>query len=267
MRGLYTAGVVDCFLQNKLDFPYVIGVSAGACIAYSYIARQIDRDRKIMTTYINDPRYFSLRNLLREGNIFSRNFLYKEIHEQHVPLDMQTFHKDTRPLLHVATNCLTGQPEYFDGHGPDFLTTLAASASLPFVSKMIEHAGALYLDGGISDSIPLRRALADGNTKNVIVLTRPQGYRKKPSAKTAWLAKLFYSKYPLLVKAITERYQMYNTTLDLIEQLEQEKKLIVIRPSFALNVDRIEKNVTKLNALHKLGLQDATSKLQAIADL
>lgn len=261
MRGLYTAGAVDCFLKNDLHFPYVIGVSAGACIAYSYIARQIDRDRHIMTTYINDHRYFSLRNLFREGNIFSRNFLYKEIHEKHVPMDMETFHQDTRTLIHVATNCLTGQAEYFDGHGPEFLTTLAASASLPFVSKMVEYQGQPYLDGGISDSIPIRRAIADGNTRNVIVLTRPLGYRKKPSAKTSWLAKTFYRQYPLLAQAIAQRYLVYNATLDLIEQLEKENKVLVIRPSVTLPVDRIEKNTTKLNALYQLGLSDTAQAL------
>jgi predicted patatin/cPLA2 family phospholipase len=257
MRGLYTAGVVDCFLKHNIHFPYVIGVSAGACIAYSYVAQQSGRDRHIMTTFINDQRYFSLKNLLHEGNIFSRNFLYKEIHEKHVPLDMETFQQSPCKVLQVATNCSTGQPEYFDGHAPDFLTTLAASASLPFVSKMVEHNGQKYLDGGLSDSIPIRKSIADGNTKNIIVLTRPKGYRKKPSTTTAWLARKVYSKYPQLAEAMANRYRMYNETLDYIEQLENENKVIVIRPSQTLPVDRIEKNVDKLHALYNLGHQDA----------
>lgn len=264
MRGLYTAGVVDSFLKHDLHFPYVIGVSAGACIAYSYVARQSGRDRHIMTTFINDPRYCSLRNLRREGNLFSRNFLYKEIHEQHVPLDMETFAADTHTLLHVATNCRTGQPEYFDGHGADFLTTLAASASLPFVSKMVMHNGQPYLDGGLSDSIPIRKALADGNTRNVIVLTRPAGYRKKPSKKTGWLAHAVYKKHPALANAIADRYRMYNATLDFIELLEKDRKVFVIRPSQTLPVDRIEKNIDKLHALYNLAVADTTTLLPTL---
>ncbi len=263
LRGTYTAGVLDVFLKHEIEFPYVIGVSAGACIAFSYLAKQIDRDRHIMTTYINDPRYFSLRNLIKEGNIFSRKFLYDEIHRIHVPLDMETFKKSTATFLYVATNCQTGKPVYFDGHHPDFLTTLASSASLPFVSKMVEYNGLKLLDGGITDSIPIRKAINDGNNKNIIILTRPQGYRKtKPHG--AWFINKFYRKYPLLAQAILDRYKVYNETLDLIEQLEKQQKIIVIRPSENLKVDRIEKNPAKLNALHSLGLKDTEEALEKI---
>lgn len=255
LRGTYTAGVLDTFIKHNIEFPYVIGVSAGACIAFSYLAKQIDRDRHIMTTYINDPRYFSLRNLIKEGNIFSRKFIYDEMHRIHVPLDMAAFNRSSAKFLYVSTNCLTGKPVYFDARQSDFLTTLASSASLPFVSRMVEHNGMKLLDGGIVDSIPIRKAITDGNSKNVIVLTRPPGYRKK-KAPGGWLIKTFYRKYPLLAQAIIDRYQGYNETLELIEKLEKEKKVMVIRPSVNLQVARIEKDATKLNALHALGVKD-----------
>lgn len=263
LRGIYTAGVLDCFLKNDLEFPYVIGVSAGACIGFSYVAKQFGRDRQIMTTYNNDPRYFSLRNLLREGNIFSRQFLYHEIHYNLAPFDAKTFDSSATKMYFVATDCRTGKAVYFEGHDPDRLITIAGSASLPFLSKMVKYKDQLLLDGGITDSIPIRKSLADGNNKNIVILTRPLGYRKKPT-RAEGLIKFFYRKYPQLAAAIINRPKVYNETLEFIEKLERTGKVLVIRPSVNLKVNRIEKNKDRLNAQYKLGYADTEKLLPRI---
>lgn len=257
MRGLYTSGVLDFFMEKDLYFPYVIGVSAGACNAASYLSKQIGRSRNININYANDPRYLSYTNLVKHGSLFGMDFLFDEIPNKLVPFDCETYNKSKQRFIIVTTDCTTGKVVYFDKDNcEDILPILKASSSLPFVSPIVEYKGMKLLDGGIADPIPIRKSIDDGNTKNVVVLTRNKGYRKKPF-KLKWLARRVYSKYDKLVEALVNRYKLYNQTLEYIGKLEKEGSIFVIRPSQPLDINRIERNPEKLEGLYKMGYEDA----------
>jgi predicted patatin/cPLA2 family phospholipase len=258
MRGVYTAGVLEFFMDKNLFFPYVIGVSAGACNAASYLSRQKERNKRINIGFMGHPRYLSYRNLFRKRQLFDMDFIFNEIPAQHVPFDFDTYFSATERFVIVATDVETGEPVYFDKEGTqeEALAMLRASSSLPFVAPIVELRGKKLLDGGISDPIPLRKAQQDGCEKSVLVLTRNLGYRKSKS-KFGWMAKNAYKQYPKLVEKMLTRYEIYNETLQYIEQQEKEGKIFVIRPTEPLQVGRIEKNPQKLAALYNQGYKDA----------
>lgn len=258
MRGVYTAGVLEFFLEHDLMFPYVIGVSAGACIAASYLSRQKGRNRKVNIDFADHPKYISYKNLIKNKELFGMDFIFDEIPNQLVPFDYDTFHKGTERFLIGTTDCMTGEPVYFEKtmYPDDILYLLRASSSLPFMAPMIKYKGYHLLDGGISDSIPIIKSQSDGNVKNVVVLTRNKGYRKKPG-KFNWLLKRAYKNYPGLVKAMTERYLNYNRTLEYLEEEEKAGRIFIIRPSEPLQVGRVEKNKDKLTELYNQGYHDA----------
>lgn len=259
MRGLYTAGILDYFLDMKLHLPYVIGVSAGACHAASYISSQWGRNKQVNIGYIQDPRYISYRNLIKTKSLFGMDFVFNEIPNHLEPFDYETFYQSNQSYFIGTTDCVTGKAIYFDAKksNPDLiLKVLMASSSLPFLSPTVEIEGKILLDGGIVDPIPVRKSIEDGNEKQVIILTRNKDYRKKPF-KAKWLANRFYAKYPEFTKAMLKRHAVYNETLDLIENLESSGKAFVIRPSMPLHVGRLERNPEKLTDLYKLGYRDA----------
>lgn len=259
MRGLYTAGILDFFLDKKLYLPYVVGVSAGACHAASYISRQWGRNKRVNIGYIQDPRYLSYRNLIKTKSLFGMDFVFDEIPNRLEPFDYEAFYQSNQSYYIGTTDCVTGEPVYFDAKKstPDLiLKALMASSSLPFISKTVEIEGKVLLDGGIVDPIPVRKSMQDGNTKQVIILTRNKDYRKKPF-KAKWLAERFYEKYPLFTKAMINRHAIYNETLDLINEQENSGESFVIRPSEPLIVGRLERNPEKLTHLYRLGYRDA----------
>lgn len=261
MRGVYSGGVLDFFMEHDLYFPYVIGVSAGACHGSSYVARQIGRNKKVTIDYIDHPNYLSYRNLFREKSLFGMKLIFDELPNRLVPFDFDTFYASPQTFIVGTTDCMSGEPVYFSKDSADMLAVLRASSSLPFVSPVVTIDGRPLLDGGVSDPIPIRKAIADGNEKNVIILTRNREYRKEPF-KLKWLAGKVYRKHPGLVDTLIRRHKVYNDTLAYIEELEQKGKAFVIRPSQPLVVDRIEKNKEKLSALYAQGYADA----QRIAD-
>ncbi|KEH91875.1 patatin-like phospholipase family protein [Clostridium novyi] len=264
MRGIYTSGVLDFLMEKDIYTPYVIGVSAGACNASSYVSKQKYRSRDVNLKYINDPRYIGIKNLILEKSIFGIKFLYDEVPNKLEPFDYEQFKKSNQTFMIVATNCKTGEPEYFEKNQcKDILKVIRASSSLPLVTPIVNLNGEPYLDGGISDSIPIKKAIEDGYTKNIVVLTRTKAYRKEP-IKHKRIIKFKYKKYPKLVNKIFNRYKEYNETLDYIEDLEKEGKIIIIRPSKDLKVDRLEKNVDKLEALYNLGYNDAKQAYEDI---
>ena len=256
MRGLYTCGVLEYFMENDLYLNYVIGVSAGACNAASYISRQQRRNEKVIIGFIKDRRYMSLRNLILNKSYFGMDFIFDEIPNKHVLFDFQTYYESPGIFLVGATDCQTGKPVYLhkDDLGEQF-QALRASASLPMLSPIVNYKGYELLDGGISDAIPIKKSIKDGNTKNIIVLTRNKGYRKRPG-KFNTLLKLKYRKYPRLIETMLNRYKNYNETLDYIEHLENEGKAFVIRPSIELEVGRLEKDPQKLRRLLHQGYED-----------
>ncbi|WP_069649311.1 patatin-like phospholipase family protein [Caloranaerobacter ferrireducens] len=257
MRGCYTSGVLDFFMEKDLYFPYIIGVSAGACNASSYISRQKGRSIKINLDYAKDDRYISYKNLITKGSIFGMDFIFNEIPNKLIPFDFETFNKAKEKFIIVATDCKTGQPVYFDkDECEDVIKAIKASSSLPFVAPIVEMEGKFLLDGGIADPLPIKKSIEDGNKKNVIVLTRNRGYRKSPF-KLKKLLKIIYSEYPGIIDAMLNRYKIYNNTLEYIEKLESEKKVFVIRPTKDMKVDRIERDVNKLKELYEMGYEDA----------
>ena len=258
MRGIYTAGILDYFLEKNLEFDYTIGVSAGAVNAASYLSKQKERTKNVIVNYTSDPRYMGIKNLLREGNFFSTDFAYDELPNKLIPFDYSTFFNSKTIFKIGVTNCCSGEIEYFEKNNftkDTIMDVVRASGSLPFLSKMVKINGSLYLDGGISDSIPIRQAINDGCKNIVLILTRAKGYRKK-SSKMSFLADIFYKKNPKLAETLKQRYLVYNSTLDLIENLEEKKEIFVIRPSLSLKISRLEKDKKKLNELYQLGLKD-----------
>lgn len=267
MRGLYTCGVLEFFMEKDLYFKYVIGVSAGACNAASYISKQRGRNLKVNTGFLNNWRYMSFRNLIFKKSFFGMDFIFKEIPDNHVKFDYETFHKAQCEFLVGVTDCKTGEPLYFNKndikkYGFDILR---ASSSLPLLSPIVNLGEYELLDGGISNSIPIDKSINDGNDKNIIILTRNKGYRKSPPKFTN-LIKMKYKKYPLLMETMMNRYKKYNETLEYIEELEESGKVMVIRSSKEIGVDRLERNPEKLNKLFQNGYEDAKNIYDRITE-
>ena len=255
MRGLYTAGVLDAFLDAGIEVDGIVSVSAGALFGVNFVSGQRGRALRYNKKYISHPNYMGLRSWLRTGNMVNKDFTYYEIPMKLDVFDQEAFAKAKIPFYAVATNVETGQPEYFQiDHVFEQMEILRASSALPLVSKIVEWEGKKYLDGGLSDSIPVEFARSLGFDKLIVILTRPLGYRKKASSGRIY--KLLYRKYPNFVKAATKRYQHYNDSLDQIEELEKTGDLFAIRPSKALEIGRLEKNPDKLEDIYQLGLQD-----------
>ncbi|MFT4412328.1 patatin-like phospholipase family protein [Fredinandcohnia humi] len=260
MRGVYTAGVLEYFMEQDLYFPYVIGVSAGACMAASYLSRQKGRNRTVNIDYVNHPNYLSVRNFIKHKQIFGMDFIFDEIPNKHVPFNYDSFYQSKEEFVVGTTDCETGEPVYFkkEDYGKDILTVIRASSSLPFIAPIIEFKGKKLLDGGISDPIPLQKAQSDGNEKNIVILTRNRGYTKKKSNMT-WVVKKKYKEYPLLARVMEERYQTYNDTISYLDKEEKAGRVFVFSPSTPLEVGRIERNPIKLSKLYEQGYQDASS--------
>ncbi|ASB47688.1 patatin-like phospholipase family protein [Alkalitalea saponilacus] len=250
-RGIFTAAVLDAYQESGLFFRYMIGVSAGAAYSVSYVARQYRRNLEV-NRYVNDPRYCSFKNLLKTGSYFNWSFIYHEIPLQYVPFDYHAYSQSDSRLKVVVTDIATGLPEYYELRTEcpeEFRDWLSATSALPMISKPISINGHQYMDGGLCDSIPVAKALADGNERAVVVLTRPKGYRKKPS-RSSWLLRFRYRRYPKLVQCIRKRTEEYNAKLDLIDRLEQEGRVFVIRPDNGNLVSRLENNPKKLSACY-----------------
>ncbi|MFS0824041.1 patatin-like phospholipase family protein [Bacillus sp. 1P02SD] len=261
MRGVYTAGILEYFMEQDLYFPYVVGVSAGACMAASYLSRQMGRNRTVNIDYVNHPNYLSFRNFVKHKQLFGMDFIFDEIPNKHVPYDYDTFYQSKEEFVVGTTDCETGEPMYFnkEDYGNDMLKVIRASSSLPFVAPIIEFKGKKLLDGGITDPIPLIKAQQDGNSKNVVILTRNRGYLKKKSNMT-WVVRRAFKQYPHLVKAMETRYKRYNDTLAYLDQEEKAGRIFVFSPTVPLEVGRVEKNPAKLTNLYELGLTDAAEQ-------
>lgn len=266
MRGLYTCGVLEYFMEKDLYFNYIIGVSAGACNAVSYISRQKGRNKRVNIDFANHWKYASFRNLIKEKSFFGMNYIFDEIPNKHVAFDYETFHKSPSKFLIGVTDCNTGKPLYLNKDDvTEGFYALRATASLPLISPMVKLKGYELLDGGISDSIPIKKSIEDGNEKNIIILTRNKEYRKSPM-KFEKVIEFKYKKYPMLVETIMNRYKKYNETLDYIDALERAGKAIVIRPSKEVKVGRIEKNKEKLYNLFENGHEDGENYYDKIID-
>lgn len=257
MRGIYTAGVLDFFIDKDIYFENTYGVSAGICHACSYLAKQRNRAYRVNVDYLDDKRYASFYSLVTTGDYFGAKMLYDEIPNRLYPFDKKTYELFEGNLYAVVTNMETGKAEYIKLEDMDKdIVYVRASSSLPLLSRIVEVDGKKYLDGGISDSIPINRAMEDGNEKNVIVLTQPDGYRKEKN-KLLPVMKIKYKKYPNFINSMANRHINYNNSLDKIESEVSNGRAFVIRPSVDMSIDRLEKNRDKLDELYNLGYNDA----------
>ncbi len=269
LKGVYTAGVLDLFLDKGIEFSSVYGVSAGACSMCSFLSKQRGRAFDVNVDYLDTGYYCSPRSLLTTGDLFHADICYHLIPEYLHPYDYETFDKYQGKAYSVATNIVQGRPEYFRilDMKKD-IDKIRASASLPLVSRNVKIDGGLYLDGGISDAIPLQKSVMDGNRKNVVVMTKEAGFVRRPTSQLA-LFKLRYAKYPKVWELMAERHINYNEQLAYIERQQAAGGAFVIRPGKANDVGRVEKNAEKLKALYRQGYEDAENcfdKLQAYLD-
>ena len=257
MRGVYSSGVLDFFIEKDLFFENNYGVSAGACHLCSYLAKQYKRAFRVNVDYLNDKRYCSVHSLLKTGNLFGAEMLYDIIPNELDLFDYDTYNKNESNFYVVITDINTGKPEYVKiGDLKKDIIYVRASSSLPLLAQNVKINDKEYLDGGISDSIPIKKSIADGNKKNVVILTRDSTYRKGKNSLMP-IIKLKYKKYPNFVKSMADRYIVYNEILDFIKELEDNGDVFVIRPKKPVNIGRTEKNREKLEALYNDGYNDA----------
>ena len=266
MRGIYTAGVLDFFIEKNIEVDITIGVSAGSCHASSYLSKQYKRAYNSTVDYINDKRYLSFSNLIKTGSIFGMDFMFNKIPNELNIYDYDTFAKSKSKFVVVATNCETGSPEYFELKDlKKEIIYMQASCSIPMFANIVEIDDFKLVDGGVSDSIPIEYSLNQGYKKNIVVLTRDITY-KKNKQKFLPIVNKKYKKYPNLVKAIENRHLNYNKSLNLVNKLEKDGDVLVIRPKKPVNVSHIEKNAKKLTALYEEGYDDAKELYDKILD-
>ena len=259
LRGVFTCGVLDYFMDHGIRFPFTVGVSAGACNGLSYMSGQRGRAKASNIDLMEKHHYVGLKYLFTQGCIMDFKLLFEEFPTKIIPYDYDTYFGKSDRYVLVTTNCLTGEAEYLEERKSSerVMDIVRASSSLPYVCQITYVDGIPMLDGGIADSIPIEYALNQGYEKVVVVLTRQRGYRKKESSHP--FTKLFYRKYPHLQRAIAERNSKYNRTLDLIDKLEAEGKVIVISPEKSVEVGRMETDTKKLSALYDEGYRIAQS--------
>ena len=257
LRGVFTCGVLDCFMDHGIRFPFAVGVSAGACNGLSYMSGQRGRAKSSNIDLMEKHHYVGLKYLLTQGCIMDFKLLFEDFPEKIIPYDYSAYFSNPDRFVMVTTNCLTGKAEYLEEKTSSerVMSIVRASSSLPYVTTITYVDGIPMLDGGIADSIPVQYAMDQGYEKLVVVLTRNHGYRKKESRMP--LARAFYKKYPELQKALSKRNSVYNRTMELIEKLEQEGRISVIRPIKPIQVGRMEKDTARLMALYQEGYEIA----------
>ena len=265
MRGMYTAGVLDVFLDNNIKVDGIIGVSAGALFGINYCTRQKGRVLRYNKKYIKDKNYMGLYPLIKTGNVVNKQLAFYDIPLKYDKLDIDEFNKSDVCFFVTVTNVETGKAEYIKIDDVVSQTELfRATGAMPFVSEIVEYDGKKYLDGALADSIPLDKCIEMGYDKIVVVLTKPINYRKKK--RIGFFAKVRYSKYPNLVDAINTRYIRYNDTMDKLEKMENEDKIFVFRPSRKVEMSRIEKDENKLQEMYDLGIKDCNDRLNELIE-
>lgn len=260
MRGIYTAGVLDVFLEHRISFDGVIGVSAGAIHGCSFVSGQAGRSIRYYKKYCKDKRFMSFHNMLRTGDMVDEQFCYHELPELLDPYDYEAFNRSKTEFYVTCSNVETGRPEYLRiTDMKKQVDLMRASATLPYVSRIVEHGGMKLLDGGCTDSIPVSAFMKMGYRKNVVVLTRERGYVKEPEH--AVLAGLWYRKYPEFARAMKNRHKTYNNSKKFIRRMEEEGKAFVICPAEPLGMGRTCNDPKVLEQVYNIGRKDAVRQL------
>lgn len=266
MRGLYTAGVIDMLMENNIETDLCIGVSAGALFGINYKSKQPGRVLRYNLKYSTDHRFVGWRSLLKTGDLMDKQFYFADLPYKLDPMDLETYKNCNTQFKAVITNLKTGKAEYPDiSDLGDYkcMEYLRASGSLPFLSRNVEIDGTPYLDGGVADSVPVEYCLKEGYDKLIVVLTRPYGFRKSGTIK---FTKLFYKDFPEFCNTLKNRNSIYSKQYDMIDELEKQGKVFVIRPTKAIKTKATEKNPDVLNALYSLGRADCKAVFDKLMD-
>ena len=266
MRGVFTSGVLDWMIDHDITFPYLVGVSAGSSNALSFAAHQRGRGKYIFADLQVERHYLGMRNIWRHRSIMDMELLYHELPETIWPYDYAAYLANPMRVESVATDCITGEAVYLEEkeNAARIIDIVRASSSLPFVCPIAYVDGRPMLDGGIADSIPLQRALDQGYEHIIVVLTRHKGYRKEE--KKVRIPSFIYARYPKLREAIRTRAERYNKQVELVEQLEREGRITVVRPDHPVEVARIETDLNKMNTLYQHGFEVAERVLRTYED-
>ena len=265
-RGAFTAGVLDVFMEHGLDFPYVIGTSAGALNAVNYVSGDIGRSKRVTTEVMFDKKFRSIHNMIFRGGAFNFGYLFHELPQTTLPFDFSRYNASTCCFFCASTSLETGEVTYFQkGECNEFYKALASSASLPLISRPVRVLGKKYLDGGVVAPVPYKKPLEDGFEKEIIVMTRPQGYRRGKAGKlTKVLGWLLYHRKHEFYASYKKSNDFYNENYIGVERLEAEGKAIAIYPPESIHVGRMEKHVENLEALYQAGRDAAENKLDEI---
>lgn len=264
MRGVFTSGVLDWMIDHGITFPYLVGVSAGSSNALSFAAYQRGRGKYVFADLQVERHYLGMRNIFRHHSIMDMHLLYHELPETLWPYDYEAYRVNPMRVESVVTDCVTGKAVYLEEKqdAGRIIDIVRASSSLPFVCPIAYVDGRPMLDGGIADSIPLTRALEQGYEHAIVVLTRHRGYRKEE--KPPRIPSFIYKRYPKLREALLTRGVRYNEQLAMVERLEDEGRITVIRPDHPVEVARIETDINKMNALYQHGFDVAEKVLGGI---
>jgi len=267
MRGLFTAGVIDIFLENNIKFEGAIGVSAGACFGMNLKSGQIGRTIRYNKKYCSDNRYCSIKSLIKTGDIFGVDFCYDKIPFVLDRFDFKAYEENPMEFYVVATDVVTGSPVYkkLTTCNKEDLLWVRASASMPLVSKVVDIEDGHYLDGGISDSIPLEYFQSIGYERCITVLTKPRDYKKSDNHSTL-LTRLVHHDYPIVSKVMKNRPSMYNAQLEYIRKQEEKGNTLVIAPPAPLPVGHVEHDSEKMQQAYDIGRQTATEMLPQIIE-
>ena len=265
MRGLFTAGVMDVLMEYGAEFDAIVGVSAGAAFGVNYKSKQIGRVIRYNKRFANDKRYCSVQSLLNTGNLFNAMFCYHTVPNELDKFDRERYNADKTPFYVVCTDVETGEPVYhlLDRANDWGFEWIRASASMPLVSKPVKIDGKYYLDGGMSDSIPIEFMIVGGCEKNVVVLTQPRDYVKEKASMLP-LMKLSLRKYPYTYDAILHRHIIYNDSRARVFQEEKLGNAVVICPKEKLPIDRVEHDPEVLEKVYQLGRQAAEEKVDEL---
>lgn len=264
-RGVFTAGVLDFFMEQGLYLPYVVSVSVGSCNAMSYVSKQIGRTKSCMIPGKRNIPPIHWSHLKNKKTLIDLDLVFDDYPNHLVPFDYETYFTSSIICEYVVSNCITGQSEYMSEQkdGKKLMEICKASCSMPYLSPMIKLKGVPYLDGGISDAVPIKRAMSLGYEKNIVVLTQERGYRKKTSKDTHLLNRLFYKDYPKLIEMLDSRLIRYNKIMDDLEQLESQGKVLIIQPVKVL-AGRMDNHQIHLEEFYQQGKFLAKNKLEEI---
>lgn len=267
MKGVFTAGALDFFMEKDFYTKYVVGVSAGACCAMDYVAKQKGRSKKCFIPASKKDRYIKKRNLLIGRPIYDMEMVFREFPLNRFPFDFESYYaSDIEGEIGVA-NCLTGKAEYMKASEDrdEFMTIVRASSSMPFLSDLVIIKGIPYIDGGMAESIPLKRAMEKGYKKHIVILTKNEGYRREKNKMSERMAQRKYAQYPKLREMIENRWSVYNKEIEWVEKLEKQGEIFVLRPQIPA-ISRLEKDLQKANAFYEHGYEYAKERFEDLLE-